>query len=205
MCELAKRLAAHQRFEWRIGMYGFEMYGSWPNGFRVIDSETVPLTVGDAGRLIHGWNKADVYAVIDYTSLFYPDLDDAATQGLLWAMLVEACEGHDLSVSPELSEGEVLLHWPFGQKDRRSTFKADIDGEALAQALLEVWDEGRKRNIWLRWYRTLVETEPALALQKLRLRLLRFQPRGPAHGVGVVRTTVDGAGVTSRAQKSADD
>lgn len=68
----------------------------------------------------------------------YPALDDPATIGCLWSMLVDAVEQSTEYSYPELEEHDVLVH---RQRSRKPALATDGDstGEAIARALLHVW------------------------------------------------------------------
>ncbi len=112
--ELARRLAAHPKWEWQAGMTAHQP--GWGMVFMTEDS------LGCAGD--------------------YPLLDDPCTQGWLWHMLRDALDaldnGYDFSDPTIFVSGAVYsiqtghMGWQF---DGRGL------GEACAVGLLDVWGE----------------------------------------------------------------
>jgi len=72
-----------------------------------------------------------------------PDLDDAATAGVLLAMLAPLVEGQDLEITyAGVMRVPGRLTWEI-DIDGRFLSQADCFGEALALALLAVWGDDR--------------------------------------------------------------
>lgn len=130
MSDLAKRLAAHPRFEWRAGMLIPHSFNGMEGGWRL-------LRDGDRAC----WEDTPLFDLRGITShriKYPPDLTDAATCGVLWAMLVEACApkgwlpslGYDgvVQIDCAVVDGEGL---------------ASMEFESVGVALLEVWGDGR--------------------------------------------------------------
>ena len=118
--ELAKRLAAHDN-----------LWQAWPDG---------SLALSDSGRKVR---VTDGVSIVLHGE-WYPDLDDPATVGCLWAMLVDAAEKLHDGGTAELDSGTTtggneaivrdglcgeIVTWEFGE----------TTGEALALALLKAW------------------------------------------------------------------
>jgi hypothetical protein len=140
--ELARKLAAHPRFEWAAGMLAtaiednahsqvrFVASGEWTGALSSSDHTEWSLPLAEGG---------DFTYAIEYV----PDLADPATQGCLWAMLDEASE--DLRVMGHGSHRGVE-EWTWGDRGGRCWELQTLDrtfskGEALARALLSAWGE----------------------------------------------------------------
>ncbi len=120
--DLARRLAAHPRWRWMRGMCALTA-GHPVDEFRV----AYPEALREASEL----------------ATCIPDLADPATQGCLWAMLMET--GRIVYASWAAHEGELTITWIESPRDHQHIGHADLRpmayGEALARALLDAWGE----------------------------------------------------------------
>lgn len=129
---LAKKLAAHPKFRWMRGMWCINVRAQeWPEQAKFYKHYRFDVEYRDA-------EQADRDRAAMAREGWYPDLDDPATVGCLWAMLVFATKKYH--VRPELEPEAV--HFVGAIAFEHDWFVADSDGEALASALLEVWEEG---------------------------------------------------------------
>ena len=112
MSDLAEQLAAHPRFEWRAGMVAKRV--GFLGGFRV--------------------GQVSLEGLKRCPEQHYPDLDDPATHGVLWAMLCEACDPC----------GELPYHTPTLYPSGSLTLRhVEMCGlfhfDSVGKALLYVW------------------------------------------------------------------
>lgn len=122
--DLARRLAAHPRWEWRAGMVC--------NAHRLVDRDGLGIIV-DGGvpylPVAPRWVTIEGHSPPDAR----PDLTDPATAGVLLAMLAEAVT----------SSTSMLVRDSRGwhADDGSQWHGGDCIGEAVARALLAVWGE----------------------------------------------------------------
>ena len=131
--EIAKRLAARERFEWRGGARGYsQSLGLW---FRLC----VPYP-GNEGDWDITFDDNDSDYLNPYHLDAYPDLEDPATQGVLWAMLLEAAPyegpGFAYSAIRQYRSGMVS----FDKQEEGGGWKG-YSYRSVGEALLEVWGE----------------------------------------------------------------
>lgn len=138
--DLARRLAASPKWRWRGGMRmadattgAARVFGS---GSRIWSDQQVgtfpnadPFT-GEPMRGTTTWPPAGTV----------PDLADPATAGCLIALLREVTENFDLEPEPEVADGQG---WCCSVCDGDVWIPHDgaTMGEAVARALLAVWDD----------------------------------------------------------------
>lgn len=85
MSDLARRLAEHPRFEWRVGMYAITRESDRINGIRLY--WPVCLTKGFPGPMgVH--NGGNCWPVTMHGP-YFPDLTDPATAGVLLGRSLE--------------------------------------------------------------------------------------------------------------------
>jgi hypothetical protein len=130
--ELAKRLSSHWRWKWMGGMLAIrEIDGRPSRAYRQAESIYALDRKDDLC-------KVSIFAPTlenQLHEIHYPDLDDPATQGCLFAMLVAACNAHpvlygDGSCSYEI-RGPVIR----GMKSWTS-----LGADTVAEALLTAWE-----------------------------------------------------------------
>lgn len=118
MIDVAQNLCAHPRWQWRAGMLarggGWGCFSRTPWASWRSDQ---PERLGSGGP--------------PYVDNAYPDLDDAATAGVLLGILAEACRVHP-TVTPRVDGG--LSVGAMGSDHLGPTL-----GVAAARALLAVW------------------------------------------------------------------
>lgn len=136
--DLAKRFAAHPRFEWRPGMLALHTGKSGPPAVRCLDW---PRNGEQRFEGWHGSETADV-PLDDVRRWFVPDLDDAPTAGALLGVLVdEGC----LRVEMGYEAGEVTCNaWhvdTFRPDSGRQRAVGWAPAAAAASALLGLWGE----------------------------------------------------------------
>ncbi len=131
--DLARRLAAHPRWEWREGMRVHAVYQGGS------DTSVVGSVVRVAGNvLVSAW-WPDLHECRDHHVRHHlvPDLSDPATAGVLLAMLAR-------DIGPGWRDMMCLSHedghWVIcDYQDDGPEFIAPTLGEACARALLDVW------------------------------------------------------------------
>lgn len=125
--DLARRLAAHPRFQWRRGMAALYDPAPYCHGADRIDEDGWRPEHCDYIALPNGWPDAKREA--------WPDLTDAATGGVLWGMAgmpgVGPCRAGMVTVS----------QWTRGEKPRLLPYDGATLAEACARALLAEWGE----------------------------------------------------------------
>lgn len=120
MSNLALQLVKDPRFEWKPGMLGY-----LPEPYAI-----VPECLHRVGDPFNG--KGDPC----FGDKWEPVLTDPATQGCLWAMLIDCLEERFGQVGVT-AECWVVLH---GKRDSaESVLFSGPYGDNLAAALLEVW------------------------------------------------------------------
>lgn len=128
--DLARRLAAHPRFEWRPGMLALEdpSLGNWQPGdyrWRIITGApdlaavTAEHDIHEAPYMPYAFARA------------VPDLTDAATGGVLLGML-----GPGWSL--DTNAASIELRGPCG---KGGVYVGDSLAEACARALLDQWGD----------------------------------------------------------------
>ena len=136
----ARRLAKHPRWRWLPGMLAKRdpEYGGSDHPMdiaRVVDvdeyGEAMWCTMG--GDVCHGYDGTPHLP----PGLALPDLDDASTVRMLWALACEACD----------TDTE---RWMFGERSDIGAFVAEVDtvdgshrttgGMPLPDALLTLWE-----------------------------------------------------------------
>ena len=141
--DLARRLAAHPRFEWRRGMAALESSpsGNWQPGdyeWRILSGAPDVAAVT---------SEHDIHEAPYMPSAFaraYPDLTDAATGGVLLEMLVQACgDGVGWFIKRAgtytVTHGTEKTSKPGLMRTKKAT--GTTLAEACARALLAEWGE----------------------------------------------------------------
>jgi hypothetical protein len=117
--ELARRLVAHPKWEWRLGMIGYSP--AYDSRFFVDEKERVPPVMGMGS---------------------YPDLDHPSTAGWLLGMLDDC---YAVSIGRKEVDGWWLCEcYPTNDSyydDNAVVRSSTSKGAALARALLEVWGD----------------------------------------------------------------
>lgn len=120
--DLARKLAAHPRWRWAIRM-GAVVEGRI--GLQSTRQTVTVLAVDDDGRGYDTSGCLPADAV--------PDLDDAATAGILLGMLVAAMPLRTVVVVREMGGPNSGMWWA-------ELWLGTTAGEALARALLAAWE-----------------------------------------------------------------
>lgn len=131
--DLARKLAAHERFDWRPGMRMLRG-GNKPPGL------CIPTGPECADLVAIMWDNRSEYEMYELPLYIHwdahPNLTDWATVGALLGML-DKDAGTSWSLSGFLDGYEVTLDNEHGET--RWAMLARARGEAVARALLEVW------------------------------------------------------------------
>lgn len=144
--DLARRLAAHPRFEWRVGMLAVWNHDETDNDRPMVwrcslkhsqwhQSPYVSCGPLGAGHLVDNPDS-------------YPVLTDSATAGVLLGMLLTAIEERGGRGIMRMDSGKPWIIVNAAQEDPVDPWgpviasaKADTLGEAVARALLAVWGD----------------------------------------------------------------
>ncbi len=138
MTDIAKQLLACKQWRWMPGMRARQVDPDWVVGDRASSLWSVDRAKREE-RLV--WHCESGATQVDLDPGQYPDLDDAATVGCLWAMLVDAHEGMGVPGTPSMHCSGINGHTVV-IKYLDATWRehnGSSHGEAIARALLHVW------------------------------------------------------------------
>lgn len=137
MDDLARRLAAHPRWEWRPGMAVCADAANPPARMVYAGADGHAFAVAERVQMLGGPRRdpgVNAWSDDAYSGEEVPDLTDAATAGVLLAMLVSSRGGlWDRALESIEAAG------PGDGRDALALIEAYGLGPACAWALLDVW------------------------------------------------------------------
>lgn len=142
--DLARKLAAHERFRWLRGMVAL---GTNAGGYPRMEAGR-PVLIEEDGAMDE-WAEGLIGHMDPLTGKVtrydaFPNLNDWPTVGALLGMLVEAwpTRRFELTHHPHWDEDEdggPFSTWSVWDSEFNETHDGTTPGEAVARALLEVW------------------------------------------------------------------